>query len=70
MRALARVLLERGDNVAHEGFDFVGKVQRAVADAAAFQQRAHFGAMRMAPSRRMTSPFSMMLSTMDSTSLA
>jgi hypothetical protein len=58
----ARIALISGNDLAHETLDAFGDLPRLC-----FADATHFGAIRIAPSRRMTSPFSMGLLMIDST---
>lgn len=62
MMITARVALERDNDVPNELLDTIGNLLSTLRT-----NPAHFGAIRIAPSRRMVSPLSIGLATMDST---
>ena len=67
VRGPAGVFFIRRDGVADKGLDPVRDLQRARAHATVIKRICHFGAIRIAPSRRIVSPFSMVFSTIDPT---
>lgn len=61
MMITARIALERDYDIPNEALNAIRNLLSTL-----WADPGHFGAMRIAPSRRMVSPFSIGLATMDS----